>query len=423
MRKLTPEARKALRDRQREVARAHKRGDEPTAKAATAYRRKQPVKWGKPVTLALFVLLAAGVGALNLMPLSTAQYEKLAAEALGQPVKIGSARMWVLAGVQMRFENVVIGEGVRIAQVRAVPEFGSLFNERKVFSRIELEKVNLPQEALGGALFGALQGTQFYARRVVASDVKLDGRVSLPLVNADAAVGSDGKLAEAKLTGERLTGLITPRGDGVMFELTIGSFTLPFLGKFTLTEFGAKGTADRQGITVSEFDGRVYDGTMAGNARIQWSPAWSVSGDVRGGGMNAGVFAASLVSDGRFEGKGRYVMAGREPERLYETARLDGSFRVAKGTLSSFDLSRALQSTSAQASGRTQFAELTGNVSLSSGVLALRDMRMTAGLLHASGSLDVEPAGSISGRVNAELRNLRGTYYIGGKLTEPQLRK
>jgi hypothetical protein len=50
-------------------------------------------------------------------------------------------------------------------------------------------------------------------------------------------------------------------------------------------------------------------------------------------------------------------------------------------------------------------------------------MRLTAGLLTATGSLDVESSGAISGRVNAELRNLRGTYYIGGKLNEPQLRK
>jgi hypothetical protein len=422
-RKLTPEARKALRDREREVERARKRGDQPAARAASAYRRKQPVKWGKPVTLALAALLAVGLAVVNLMPLSTAEYEKLASDALGQPVKIGSARMWVLAGVQMRFENVTIGEAAKIAQVRAVPELGSVLGERKVFSRIELEKVTLAQDALGGALFGAVHGTQLFPRRVVATEIKLQGPLALPTLNADAVVGSDGRLAEVKLSGERLTGLITSRGDGVMFEATVASFTLPFLNKITLTEFGAKGTANAQGMTVSEFDGRVFDGLMAGNARIQWGPAWSVSGDVRGGGMNAGVFAASLISEGRFEGKGRYVMAGREPERLYETARLDGSFTVAKGTLSSFDLSRALQTTSAQASGRTQFTELTGNASLASGALALRDMRLTAGLLQATGTLDVEPTGGLSGRVNAELRNLRGTYYIGGKLSEPQLRR
>jgi len=421
--KLAPEARKALRDREREVERARKRGDQPTAKAATAYRRKQPAKWGRPVTMALIVLLAIGLGVVNLMPLSTAEYEKLAGDAIGHPVKIGSARMWVLAGVQMRFDNVVIGEGIKIAQVRAVPEFGALFGDRKVFSRVELDKVTLPQEALGDVLFGATKGTQLHTRRVVAKDIKLPGPIELPLLDADAAMGSDGRLGSVKLSGERLTGLLAPRGEGVDFEVTIANFTLPFLNKFAMTEFGAKGTANRQGMVVSEFDGRVFDGTMAGNARIQWGSAWSVSGDVRGGGMNAGVFASSLVSEGRFEGKGRYVMAGREPERLFETARLDGHFTVAKGTLSSFDLSRALQSTSAQASGRTQFTELTGQVALANGMLALRDMRLTAGLLNANGSMDVESSGAISGRLNAELRNLRGTYYIGGKLSEPQLRK
>jgi cytoskeletal protein CcmA (bactofilin family) len=331
--------------------------------------------------------------------------------------------MWVLAGVQMRFDNVVIGEGIKIAQVRAVPELGALFGDRKVFSRVELDKVTLPQEALGGVLFGVTKGTRLHTRRVVAKDVKLQGPLELQLLDADAAMGSDGRLGNVKLSGERLSGLLAPRGDGVEFEVTIASFTLPFLNKFTMTEFGAKGTASRQGMTVSEFDGRVFDGTMAGNARIQWGGAWSVSGDVRGGGMNAAVFAPSLVSEGRFEGKGRYVMAGREAERLYETARLDGTFTVARGTLSSFDLSRALQTTSAQASGRTQFTELTGQAALANGMLALRDMRLTAGLLTATGSLDVEPSGVISGRINAELRNLRGTYYIGGKLNEPQLRK
>jgi len=421
--KLTPEARKALRDREREVARARTRGDQPIAKAATAYRRKQPKSWGKPVTMALVLLLAVGLAVVNLMPLATAEYEKAAAEAVGHPVKIGSARMWVLAGVQMRFDNVVIGEGIKIAQVRAVPELSALFGDRKIFSRVEMDKVTVPQEMLGGVLFGVTKGTQIHARRLVAKDVKLVGPIELPLLDADAAMGSDGRLGNIKLAGERLSGTISPRGDSVEFEVTIGSFTLPFLNKFTMTEFGAKGTANSQGMTLSEFDGRVFDGTMAGNGRIQWGDVWSVSGDVRGGGMNAGVFASSLVSDGRFEGKGRYVMAGREPARLYETARLDGTFTVARGTLSSFDLSRALQATSAQASGHTQFTELTGQVALANGMLALRDMRLTSGLLTAAASMDVEPSGAISGRVNAELRNLRGTYYIGGRLNEPQLRK
>jgi hypothetical protein len=422
-RKLTPEARKALRDREREVARARSRGDQTSAKAAKAYQRKQPVKWGKPVTLALFFLLVGGVGVLNFLPLSTGEYEKLATDALGHPVKIGSARMWVLAGVQMRFERVSIGESVRIAEVRAVPELGSLLDESKAFSRIEFDKVVLPQEGLGNALFGAMQGSRLRVARVVAKAVKLEGPLALPTVDFDAAIGGDGRVTSVRLSGEGISGLITPKGDGAAVEVALVSFTVPFVEKLSLAEFGVKGSANRQGMTISEFDGRLYDGTVVGKGRIQWGAQWSVQGEIQGRAMNAAVFAPQMISQGRFDGKGRFALAGADPAKLQDGARLDGSFSVTKGALGSFDLSRALQSTSAQATGRTQFSELSGSAALAGGALALRDLKLASGLLSATGTLDVDAAGGLSGRVNAELRNLRGTFYIGGKLQDPQLRR
>jgi hypothetical protein len=422
-RKLTPEARKALRDREREVSRARTRGDQTSAKAASAYKRKQPVKWGKPVALALFFLLVGGVGVVNFLPLSTAEYERLASAALGHPVKIGSARMWVLAGVQMRFERVSIGESIRIAEVRAVPELGSLLDDIKAFSRVEVDKVTLPQEALGGALFGAMQGSRLRVARVVAKGLKLEGPLALPALDVDAAIGSDGRVASVRLSGERSSGLLTSTGDRVNFEVALGSFTVPFVDRLTLADFGMKGSADRQGMTLSEFDGRLYDGTVVGKGRIQWGAQWSVQGEIQGRTMNAAVFSPQMVSEGRFEGKGRFALAGPDPVKLAEGARLDGTFTVARGALGSFDLSRALQSTSAQASGRTPFTELSGSAALANGALALRELKLSAGLLTASGTLDVDASGGLSGRVNAELRNLRGTFYIGGKLQDPQLRK
>jgi hypothetical protein len=62
-------------------------------------------------------------------------------------------------------------------------------------------------------------------------------------------------------------------------------------------------------------------------------------------------------------------------------------------------------------------------VSVAGAALAFRDLKLTSGLLGARSSLDVDPKGGLSGRVDAELRNLRGTYYIGGKLGDPQLRR
>ena len=256
-----------------------------------------------------------------------------------------------------------------------------------------------------------------------AKGAKLEGPLALPALDIDAGIGRDGKLTSVKLSGEGVNGLLVPKGADVVFEATLGDFTLPFLNKFSLADFGIKGTANRAGMALSEFNGRVYDGTVVGNARVQWGAQWSVQGEIEGRGMNAAVFAPQLISGGRFDGKGRFSMSGPEPAKLYESARLDGSFTVGKGVLGSFDLARALQTTSAQASGRTPFTELAGKASLANGKLSLRDMALTAGLLRASGTLDVEANESLSGRIDAELRTLRGTLYVGGKLSDPQLRR
>jgi hypothetical protein len=423
-RRLSPEARKALRAREREVARARNRGDVASGKAAAAHRRKQPTGWGTTIVLFFIFTVLIGAGVANLVPLDKAEYEKAASEALGVPVKIGAARLRVLTGVEYRLENVDLGGGLlKAAEVRAVPQLASMVTGDKFYARVELHGATLQQQALGAALFGGMKLDEVRVGRVVADGLKLEGPLALPALDVDATLGAGGRLASIKLSGEGVTGLITPREAAVGFDIAMGSFIVPFVPQMTLTDFGAKGSADREGMTLSTFDGRLLDGTVVGSARLQWGADWSVQGQVEGRTMNAGMFAPLLVSEGRFDGKGRFTMSGSEPAKLHESLRLGGSFAVRKGQLASFDLSRALQSTSAQASGRTPFTDLEGEATYAAGALALRDLKLGAGLLRAAGTLDVDPKGALSGRVSAELRNLRGTYYIGGTLAAPQLRR
>src|SRR5881396_4224098 len=65
---------------------------------AAAYRRQER-NWGKPVTVALVVILGVALVALHIIPISTADYEKAAREALGQPVRLGSGRVSLWRGV------------------------------------------------------------------------------------------------------------------------------------------------------------------------------------------------------------------------------------------------------------------------------------------------------------------------------------
>ncbi|MGD9952992.1 MAG: hypothetical protein AB7S87_10480 [Burkholderiales bacterium] len=422
-RRLTPEARKALRQRQAEVAKARRRGDVSAARAADAYRRKQPAKWGRPLALFLFFVLVIGAGVANFVPLDAKHYASVASDALGVPVRIGRANFYVLDAIELRFRDVQIGEAAKAREVRAAPELGALVGGRPAFSRVDFVGLTLRQDALAAALGGALQPAAMRVGRVRAEDAKLEGPLALPAIDFDAAIGDAGRVLSVKLTGEDALGTITPRADGVVFEVAAKSFTVPFLPDFSIAEFAMKGSAGPQWMTIESFDGRAFDGTLVGSARIEWGAEWRVQGQIEARVMNAAVFAPLLVSEGRFSGKGRYTLGGPDPAKLLGSARLDGEFAVGKGVLGSFDLSRALQSSSAQASGRTPFNELEGRVSYGSGTFAFRDVRLSSGLLKANASLDVDAKGGLSGRVNAELRDLRGTLYFAGRLGDPQLRR
>ena len=409
---ISQEARRAARER-----------DEAAAAAMRAAPR--PKKWGKPVAVALFVILIGGVGVLNFMPLSTADYEKGASEAFGVPVKVGSARLSVFTGVKVNLENVSIGD-LKIRTVRGYPEVGSIFGPKKVFNKVELEGVSASQEQLGAGIFGKAGGDSFRVARVVIKGFKPEGALTLPPFDVDATVGSDGAIQIINLSGP-FVGKITPSGGNAAFEISATNLALPFVPALSLSDFGWKGTATSQGITSSEWDGRAFDGMFSGTARVRWGASWTVDGEVRTRGVKVAVFAPTLVSDGKVEGRGNYTMSGPAPAKLGEEAHLDGSFKIENGVIGNFDLGRALQTGGVQTQGRTEFAEMTGQGVYDKGSVQLRNLAIAARAMNASASLDIDQGGTLAGKIGAEVKTpnqtLRASLNITGTLQNPNVKK
>ncbi len=409
--------------------RAAAREPEEVPKAAPAGAPRKQVNWGKAAAIVLFVMLVGGVGLLHVMGISTAEYEKAASEALGVPVKIGSGSLSLITGVEVRFERVAVGDSVKIARLRGSPDVGSLFGDRKSFSSIELEGIAVSQDQLGAALLGKVQGANLKVGRILVKQVKLDGPVKLPPLDVEIVIGGDGALQSIKLTGpEKLDATLTPRGAEIGFEARAGSLALPFVPALTLSDFGMKGSATRQGMNVTEFDGRTFDGVISGSSRIRWGSAWSAEGEVRARGLNVAVFAPTLLSEGKLvEARGTYSMSGPDPARLHESARIEGNFKVEKGVLGSFDLTRALQTGGSQATGRTLFSELNAQGVYDKRAVQLRNVTVSAGAMNAGASLDISADGALAGRIVADVKTptqtLRATLNVGGKLQEPLVRK
>ena len=420
----------APREREREAERA-KRAAAAAAEAAPVAAPVRRVRWGRTAAIGLFVLVAGGLGLLHVMPISTSDYAKALSETIGQPVKIGSVKLSLYNGVELKIDNVQIGDGVRIARVRASPEPGSLLSEKKAFTQVHLDGAVLPQAMLGDVVFGSIKTDRARIGELSFSDLRIDGSLGLPKLAGELSFREDGTVAAITLTGggdAGIAGRIVRKGDSAEFTVSAASAPIPFVPGLNLAGFAMRGSANRQEMTVRAFNGRVYDGVISGNARIGWSGGWRVAGDVAAKQINAAVFAPVLISEGKLDANGRYALQGADPARLGPDGRLEGSFTITKGAIGFVDIVRMIQSPISKIRVRTAFNELAGRGVYNKGATELRDIRLTAGVLNANAVLDIDAAGGLKGRMNAELKSAaaaRGALSIGigGNLTDPQIRR
>src|SRR5512134_1319720 len=409
-----------------EVQARSRRERELAAKPRSA-AAKTPRRWGRSIALTLLGLLVVAIGVAHVMPIDTSDYQRAASEAFGRPVRIGSARLSLFIWPQLKLSDVRIGDDLHIPQVRAYPEVSSFLGPRKTFSRIEIDSAKLAQAAVGQALFANIKAESFAVGQVSARGLELTGPLALPKgLEFEAAYDRDGVLRTAVVRGpDALLARFSRGGQGFDADISAASFILPFAPEITLTKFSAKGIATPRGMTISEWDASLLNGTVSGTANLRWGDSWTVDGVVTARNVYAAVFAPALVSDGKAEGSGKFQMRGA-PGKLASTARLDGSFTVTRGVLGSIDLTRAIQTGGKFATGRTEFSEMNGQATYDRGAVALRNITLGAGQLNAGASADIAQNGALSGRIVADVRvasqTMRATLFLAGTVKEPQVR-
>jgi len=395
-------------------------------KAGPSIRAEKKSGWGKPIAITLFLLALIAVGVAHVMPIDVSDYQTAATDALRRPVKIGSANLSLVTGLELKFHDVQIGD-TRMPLVRAFPEIGSLTGPKKLFSRIEIEGGKLEQGAVGDALFAKVQADNFSVGRIVARNIELVGPLAIPKgIELEANYDAEGNVRGVLVRGpQALLARMARKGDSAEFDASASTFTLPFAPEIALSTFSMKGSITPKGMHVQEWDGQTLNGTVSGTANVRWGDNWAVDGVLTARNINAAVFAPALLSDGRGEGSGKFSMRG-EPGKLAETGRIDGTFTVSRGVLGSIDLAKAIQSGGKVATGRTQFNEMTGQASYDRGALALRSVTISAGQLNAGASVDISEKGALSGRIVADVKiasqQQRATLHLGGTLQDPQVK-
>jgi hypothetical protein len=115
-------------------------------------------------------------------------------------------------------------------------------------------------------------------------------------------------------------------------------------------------------------------------------------------------------------------MRAKSYDELFAAPRLEGSFEIRKGTLLGVDLGRLLQG--GGAGGKTAYAELTGSFVREAGKTQLKQIKLSAGPVSASGTLEADAAKRLNGRFTIELKSpvaqARSNLTLSGTLRDPR---
>ncbi len=390
-------------------AKARKRSKDKSASASGNAILGWLRVWGRGLAFGLVALVAIGLGLLHLISFDgqIPRFEKALTGQFQQPVKIKALHLSLLPRPHLRLEDVSVGAAgqIRVARIKAMGSIGNLFSDSKVFNAVELDSLLLDDEALGWVLFGKPLARDVLAGQISVLNAKLESKyLSLPDFSAVLKADDGGVWTSIALESldKSFSLKLAPQGEKVQLGIDAKSFKVPFGAAFTLEDWVAKGTADRNGIVLSEFKGFVVDGFLSGDARLEWGANWSLSGDLQAKQMDAALLAPGALSDARLAGTAKYAMQAQEAAKLFAAPRLEGTIVIPRGTLLGVDIGRLLQGRGTR--GTTRFVDLGANFVHERGATQLRQLRFGEGVMSASGTVDIDADSKVRGRLAVDLK-------------------
>ncbi|HET7832172.1 MAG TPA: AsmA family protein [Gallionella sp.] len=389
---------------------------------------------GKAVAGLIVLVLIVLVIAPYVLPMrgyATGIEERLAAR-LQQPAHIGQIAFRLFPTPHFNLGDVTVGEANQIKAQQVQVNFGwsALFAASKPIKSIKLDEVEINGAALQQATGWMRQiaaDDQFPVSRIVLNQGKLvaDG-LQVSGIGGEFGFDQAGKFSQAKLLTEdnkyALDVTATPENTFPVTLVVRGS-ALPVLPNWMFDELNAKGELKGDELIISDLFGRVMGGVLLGQARISWHSGWQAQGS-----LEAKVITLANVSKtlgGDVDGKAKFRMESPSFSRLIDSATLNGSFVASRGAINGINIieTARLRSRTHLPGGRTYYDELSGDLSYAAGAYHFRQLRMRAGVLDATGTLDVINQ-QLSGRILADLSRARmGTtaLQVGGTVDAPTL--
>lgn len=398
--------------------------------------KRKPLPWFKLGAGLILVSLIVLFVAPFVMP--TREYvsgiEQQLSKKLHQPVYIGSLEWRLLPTPRLDLLDISIGDTKQIKAKLARANFVmlTLFTEIRSIESVELEAVQVNAAALqqvSAWLQQAAADDEYPIARILLSEGKLEGEgFELSSVGGEINFNQDSKFSLAKLHAEGskyALELEAAPANRTKVSITVNNSALPLLPNWVFDDFTAKGEMIGSELVITELDSRIMGGMLLGNARINWRSGWRAQGSL----VAKTITMQNMlkVLNGDLEGTARFQMQAASLARLTDAATLDGSFVIKNGVINGIDIveTSRLHLTENMPGGRTHFDEFSGELSYVKDAYTFRQLKMSAGVLTAKGSLDYSGQ-QVSGTVTADLALREGTkpasLQLGGTRDNPTLR-
>jgi hypothetical protein len=382
-------------------------------------KRRRWLRW--TLVIAAVVLVAAAAAPF-LIPLDSfvPRVSAYASAAIGQPVTIAELRLHLLPTPRAAAHGVRIGKAdeVRIDELQIVPELFAFLRGERAFRLVSAEKVEIKEAALKILERMPKGGAPVEVRRVTAHDVHLQhSALRLPPFNLEADLGEGLAIESVRLESRdgALKVDLDPEGKGkARVALSASKWRLPLAAAPLLFDsLAASGTLAGKRLELPKIDGKLYGGTLRGQASADWRKLWQVSGSAQLAGIDAAGVQRALGRKaqltGRLAGSAKFGASARSPEHLAGALALDGPFEVSGGAFHGVDLSRVADLTGSKGEGgTTKFDELRGKLQVRGKRVRVEELCARSSVLVAGGFVEVDPQQKLSGRLGVSIAKTGG---------------
>ncbi len=223
---------------------------------------------------------------------------------------------------------------------------------------------------------------------------------------------------------------------GLRISAMAGPWIVPVDPPLKLAALDFSGTLSPGQLLMDKVDARVFDGLVSGSGVMVWQSAPKITLDLAlkhvGAAQLLEAVRAPVLVDGELAGQVQYVSNAPSASWLNQNSKAEGSVVVIRGGLKRIDLAGALKGGGAQRNaprrgGETGFEDLAGKFTLDAGSVRFGGVRLSSGLLLASGQAIVSrETGIMSGTANVEMRGSasapRASLSITGNARDPELK-